>query len=225
MELLEGYDLDRLVGQFGPLPAERVVHMLIQICQSLGEAHDVGLIHRDIKPANVYTCRFGRTSDWIKVLDFGLVKRFGDDAGVDQKLTSENVVGGTPGYIAPEQVLGRPVDGRADLYALGCVAYWLLTGEQVFTGRTPMETMMRHVNDAPVPPSQRTELPIPEQLEKVVLACLAKDPLDRPQTADELAVLLSSISLEQPWTPERSLAWWDAHRPQPLKGRCQEKLS
>lgn len=213
MELLDGFDLDTLVRQFGPQPAERVVHMLTQVCHSLGEAHEAGLIHRDIKPANIYTCRFGRETDWIKVLDFGMVKRTGADRTRDPQLTAENVVGGTPAYMAPEQAMGGPVDGRVDLYALGCVAYWVLTGQQVFVGRTPMETMMLHVREPPVPLTERTELPIPDQLEAAVMACLAKDPADRPATADALSALLRSVPLERRWDAGQSAAWWDTHRP------------
>ena len=213
MELLDGFDLDTLVRQFGPLPAERVVHVLRQACHSLGEAHEIGLIHRDIKPANIYACRYGRETDWVKVLDFGMVKRSADHTDRDPKLTAENAVGGTPAYMAPEQVMGDAVDGRADLYALGCVGYWLVTGEHVFAGRSPMETMMQHVHATPVPPSQRSELAIPPTLEEMILACLAKDRADRPPTADALAALLAAVPLAQPWTAERAAAWWDAHRP------------
>ncbi len=213
MELLDGFDFDTLVRQFGPLPAERVVHLLRQACHSLGEAHASGLIHRDIKPANIYTCRYGRETDWVKVLDFGMVKRSAEPAERDAKLTAENVVGGTPAYMAPEQVVGESVDGRADLYALGCVGYWLVTGDHIFTGRSPMETMLQHVHATPVPPSQRSELAIPPALEETIMACLAKDRADRPQTADALTALLAAVPLARPWTVERAAAWWDAHRP------------
>jgi serine/threonine-protein kinase len=213
MELLAGLDLEVLVEKHGPLPASRVLHLLPQICHSLAEAHDVGLIHRDVKPANIYTCRFGREVDWIKVLDFGMVKRRGEAADADPKLTAENVVGGTPAYMAPEQALGDAVDGRADLYALGCVAYWLLTGRPVFEGRTPADTMMQHVHGVVVPPSRRSELAIPGGLEAVVLAPLAKDPTARPQTADDVTARLREVTPDQPWTPERAAQWWDAHYP------------
>jgi hypothetical protein len=212
MELLDGIDLEALVRTYGPIEPGRAVHLLTQLCHSLGEAHQIGLIHRDIKPANVYTCRLGRETDWVKVLDFGMVKRHGEVGDSDPKLTADNVVGGTPAYMAPEQALGDPLDGRADIYSAGCVAYWLLTGQQVFQGRTPMETMMRHVHGTPVPPSQRSELPIPAELEAVVMSCLAKAPGDRPQTADALAAQLRGLPID-PWTAERSARWWDTHRP------------
>ncbi len=189
MELLDGFDLDELVEKFGPVPPERATHFLRQVCDSLGEAHEAGLIHRDITPANVYTCRYGRDVDFIKVLDFGLVKHGGTpDAGAD-KLTADHTAGGTPAYMSPEQAVGgEEVDGRSDLYSVGCVAYWLLTGTPVFAGPTPIETMMMHVHRRPEPLSRRTERPIPPDLEALVLACLAKEPEDRPRTADELAV-------------------------------------
>jgi eukaryotic-like serine/threonine-protein kinase len=213
MELLDGLDLEALVRDYGPVEAGRAIHLLTQLCHSLGEAHEIGLIHRDIKPANIYTCRLGRETDWVKVLDFGMVKRHGEIGDSDPKLTADNVVGGTPAYMAPEQALGDPIDGRADLYAAGCVAYWLLTGQQVFKGRTPMETMMQHAHATPVPPSQRSELPIPVELDAVIMACLAKAPGERPQTADALALRLQDVPIEHPWTAERAARWWDTYRP------------
>jgi len=213
MELLNGLDLDVMVRKHGPLPAERVLHLLRQICHSLAEAHDVGLIHRDVKPANVYACRFGREVDWVKVLDFGMVKHQGETGDADPKLTADNVVGGTPAYMAPEQALGEELDGRADLYALGCVAYWLLTGHPAFEGRTPVETMMQHVHGAAARPSTRTELPIPAALEDTIMALLAKDPAARPQTADDLDARLHGIAVDPPWTQERAVQWWDLHYP------------
>ena len=185
MELLDGFDLDELVEKFGPLPPERVVHLVRQVCASLGEAHAAGLIHRDIKPANIYACRHGREVDFVKVLDFGLVKHRAA-APEDDKLTAEHVAGGTPAFMSPEQaVADQDVDGRSDLYSLGCVAYWLLTGTTVFKGRTPLETMMMHVHREPEPPSQRSGRASPAELEALVLACLAKDPDDRPRSADD----------------------------------------
>ena len=213
MELLDGFDLDALVEKFGPLPPERAVHLLRQVCDSLGEAHAAGLIHRDIKPANIYACRHGREVDFVKVLDFGLVKQ---RAAVpdDDKLTGEHVAGGTPAFMSPEQaVADQDADGRSDLYSLGCVAYWLLTGTTVFKGRTPLETMMMHVHRAPEPPSQRSGRAIPAEVEALVLACLAKDPDDRPQSADELGAQLAALPLAEQWTPERAREWWDRERP------------
>jgi serine/threonine-protein kinase len=214
MELLNGFDLDELVKRFGPVPPERAVYLLRQMCDSLAEAHDAGLIHRDIKPANVYTCRYGREVDFIKILDFGLVKRGPRQEKGAEVVTAEGAPSGTPAFMSPEQALGdERVDARSDLYAVGCVAYWLLTGTLVFKGATVMETMVSHVHREPEPPSRRARVPVPYELDALVLACLAKRPGDRPQSADELAARLAAVPLEQEWTVERSREWWDRHRP------------
>ncbi|HEY7449656.1 MAG TPA: serine/threonine-protein kinase, partial [Vicinamibacterales bacterium] len=198
---------------FGPVPAERAVYFLLQMCDSLAEAHEAGLIHRDVKPANVYLCRYGRESDFIKLLDFGLVKHGAHEPGAE-KLTLGVVAGGTPAFMSPEQALGEEqIDHRSDIYAVGCVAYWLLTGSLVFKGSTTMETLVMHVDRVPEPPSQRTELPIPPQLEAIVLACLAKNPEARPQTAEELATRLASVPLAREWTTQRAREWWNLNRP------------
>jgi serine/threonine-protein kinase len=213
MELLDGFDLETLVQRFGPLPAERAINLLIQVCDSLGEAHEEGLIHRDIKPANVYACRYGREVDFVKVLDFGMVKsqRMGEDA--DTKLTGDHVVFGTPAFMAPEQVLGHSIDARTDLYAVGCLAYWLLSGQLVFAGRTAMQTMMQHAQAMPVPLSARTELDIPAALDDLVVSCLAKNPDERPASADDLAAALASITTRAVWTTQSAHEWWDRHHP------------
>ena len=160
MELLDGFDLGTLVERFGPIPQEHAMHLLRQVCHSLAEAHAEGLIHRDIKPANVYVCRYGREMDFVKVLDFGLVKSERETERGNVTLTrAQGTIGGTPAFMSPEQVLGdRPVDGRSDIYAVGCLAYWLVTGQLVFTGRTVMDTLLQQAQAPPVPPSQRTEL-------------------------------------------------------------------
>jgi hypothetical protein len=214
MELLSGFDLHHLVQKFGPLPPARVVHILRQVLSSLGEAHESGLIHRDIKPANLYLCRYGREVDFIKVLDFGLVKHSGSEEETSTRLTGERAVGGTPAFMSPEQALGEVVDARSDLYSVGCVAYWLLTGNLVFTGNTPLEVIMKHVKTNPDPLSTRTELPVPSELEAVVLACLAKKPGDRPQSADQLDRRLASLRLTPEWSDEDARGWWTSHRPQ-----------
>lgn len=213
MELLEGLDLESLIHRFGSVPPARVVHFLLQISQSLAEAHQYDLIHRDIKPANVYVCRYGLQVDFIKVLDFGLVgsTRRGDEG--DTKLTAEQVAAGTPAFMSPEQVLGRPADARTDIYAVGCVGYWLLTGHTVFEGRTAMEVMTQHVAGAPVPLSRRVGQAIPDSLEEVVMSCLQKEPEHRPQSAIELADRLSAGRLDEEWTPERAASWWKQHLP------------
>jgi serine/threonine-protein kinase len=214
MELLDGLDLASLVRKIGALPPERVIHLLRQVCHSLAEAHDNGLIHRDIKPANVFTCRYGRDVDFVKVLDFGLVKREEHAARGDLQLTADNVTSGTPGYMAPEQILGdRPVDHRSDLYALGCLGYYLLTGQQVFDDETSMKIMMSHVQAKPVPPSELSEMEIPASLEKIIMSCLEKDPDQRIQSADLLAQRLDACELAHSWTPHRAREWWDTHHP------------
>ena len=212
MELLDGLDADGLVRRFGPLPAERAIHLLIQVCHSLSEAHSRGLVHRDMKPANVFVCRYGEELDFVKVLDFGIVK---DLKGVsrDPGLTNADAIQGTPAFLAPEQALGTTdLDGRCDIYATGCLAYWLLTAEQVFTADTPVALLMHHVQTTPTPPSARTELAIPAALDEIILACLAKNPAERPQTARELARRLGTVELKAEWTEERARAWWALHQ-------------
>ena len=188
--------------------------LLAQACDSLEEAHGRGVIHRDIKPANLHVGRMGRRWDMVKVLDFGLVLREGVAGRAEARLTAPDQVGGTPAFMAPEMVLGRAVDGRADLYALGCVAYWLLTGTMVFEGRTSLEVIMRHVDAVPVPPSQRTDLPVPRELEELVLACLAKDPAARPADASALRRGLRAVPVAEPWTDDDAERWWQAHVPE-----------
>jgi serine/threonine-protein kinase len=212
MELLDGVSLDMLVRRFGPISPARTVYLLRQVCHSLGEAHRHGLIHRDVKPANIFTCALGPDYDFVKVLDFGLVKQNTDATITD--LTADGITAGTPAFMAPEIALGGPdIDGRADLYALGCVAYWLLTGRQVFDGDTLVATVLKHVRDEPVPPSQRTELPIPPKLEAVIMQCLAKEPGDRPRTAEELSLRLQASLGGDPWTSYDAKEWWELHRP------------
>jgi serine/threonine-protein kinase len=210
MELLDGASLDQLIKRHGPLGAARTVYLLRQVCHSLGEAHKHGLTHRDIKPANIFVCTLGPDYDYVKVLDFGLVKHHGVDTQTE--LTADGSTAGTPAYMAPEMATSKDaVDGRADLYALGCVAYFMLTGRQVFEGETSIATILKHVRDVPVPPSERSELPVPAALDEVVLACLAKDPAARPQTAAELTRRLAAISFAEPWSCDEGKAWWDLH--------------
>ena len=211
MELLDGTDLETLVAEHGPLPAGRVVHLLKQACESLAEAHRAGLVHRDVKPANLYVCRLGTKVDEVKVLDFGLVAL--QSGG---RLTGDDQITGTPAYLAPEVVRGdREPDERVDVYALGCVAYWLLTGELVFPGKTPFEVLYGHVEEAPTPPSERARQPIPAALEALVLECLEKDPEARPRDAEDLGARLGAVVVEEPWTEAEALAWWQRHGPKP----------
>ncbi len=215
MEILEGVDLESLVAKHGPLPASRVTFLLLQVCESLQEAHQVGLVHRDIKPANIFLCRYGLRFDFVKVLDFGLVTMGGDDDETAAKLTVEGFAGGTPAYLAPEMVASPgEVDERADIYAVGCVAYWLLTGQVPFSRETPMATVLAHVNDTPLPPSSVTELPIPSELEALVLRCLAKDPKDRPRSVEALAEELGIADPVSIWTQDQARRWWETHQPE-----------
>ena len=212
MELLDGMDLESLVQQKGPMPANRVINILHQVCESLEEAHVSGLVHRDIKPANIHVGRLGLLYDFVKVLDFGLVKSVASASGEDSLATAAGLTPGTPAYMAPEMALAHTVDGRADLYALGCVAYFLLTGQRVFEADNAFQMIAKHMREVPVPPSRRTELPVPVALERLVLACLAKEPADRPQSAAELARWLAAIEVE-PWGDEQAIQWWTVNRP------------
>ena len=214
MELLTGRDLESLVREFGPLPASRVIYLLRQVAHSLADAHARGLVHRDIKPANIYVCRMGLEYDFAKVLDFGLVKVKHARPG-DTLSTIDHTTTGTPAYMAPETILGDvEVDRRADVYALGCVAYFLLTGQLVFEADTSMKMLMQHLNTPPVPPSQRTELPIPRELDELVLACLEKDPDRRPQNAGELFRMAYNCRACEGWNAEAAAAWWEVHLPE-----------
>jgi eukaryotic-like serine/threonine-protein kinase len=219
MELLNGMDLQTLVDRFGPFPAARVVSVLRQVCLSLEEAHRAGLIHRDIKPKNIFLCRLGLDFDFTKVLDFGLVKNTdrGKDASV---MTVEGATTGTPAYMPPEMALGRAdIDGRADIYALGCVAYFMLTGGLVFTETSPTAMALAHVQKPVVPPSQRAELGVPKELDALVIACLAKEPGDRPRSAQELNRLLDELSLTETWTRNHAAEWWHTNLPEASLGQ------
>jgi hypothetical protein len=209
MELLNGMDLQSLVEEHGPLPPGRTIHILQQACESLAEAHDRGLVHRDIKPANIQLCRMGQYFDFVKVLDFGLVKSQAVAAGADIGLTGPNVVTGTPAYVSPESALGEAVDQRTDIYSLGCVTYWMLTGRQVFEAKGAMQILAQHVEAAPSPPSLYSPFRVPQTLDAIVLDCLAKRREDRPASARELADRLAQCQAELPWTRDEARSWWE----------------
>ena len=212
MELLRGITLERYVQDFGPIEPARLVYLLRQVCHSLSEAHSRGIIHRDIKPANIFVCRLGPDDDFVKVLDFGLVKHF-ETPLPGTMLTMEGVTAGTPAYMAPEIALGKSdVDGRSDIYSLGCVAYYMLTGQPVFSGDTPVATVLAHVQNAPVPPRERSELEVPRALDQLILECLAKDPAGRPASATELGERLAATVPVDAWTQQNAHAWWELHR-------------
>lgn len=212
MELLDGVNLQVLVDKFGPVPARRTAFILRQICDSLEEAHRATLIHRDIKPSNIYLCALGLQFDFIKVLDFGLVKSM-SNSEVTQ-VTLEGQAAGTPAYMAPEVAMGeKHIDGRSDIYSLGCVAYFLLTGCLLFDENTATATALAHVQKPPVPPSARTEVPVPADLEELVLACLAKKPEGRPRSAQELSRRLGALECMGAWGREEAADWWHLNLP------------
>jgi len=225
MELLDGVDLETLVEQYGPQPPERVVSLLAQVCNSLVEAHSHGLVHRDIKPANLFVCRAAEEVDVVKVLDFGLVRAVKDRAEqptsiaheLSMRLTNPDGMVGTPAFMAPEQVQGRTVDQRADLYALGGVAFFLLTGKLVFGTDNPVDQLLAHIHE-PVP-DLRPMLPasVPEALAQVIATCMAKQPADRYDDARALRSALRAVVFppHTAWTEERAQAWWLAHGPRP----------
>jgi eukaryotic-like serine/threonine-protein kinase len=214
MELLAGRDLESLVREFGPLPADRALYVLRQVCHSLAEAHARGLVHRDVTPANIYLCRMGLDYDFVKVLDFGLVK-FNDQRAIEHTIMgATHMTAGTPAFMAPELIAEGDVDARADVYSLGCVAYYLLTGELVFDADTAMKMFLQHLQQTPLPPSQRTELPVPRAVDALVLACLDKDPSRRPQNAEALLRLIDEVRGAGRWTNEQARGWWQHHLPE-----------
>jgi serine/threonine-protein kinase len=228
MELLDGLDLESVVVRYGAQPAARVIDLMIQACASLAEAHDAGLLHRDIKPPNLYLCRAADEVDIIKMLDFGIVQNVREPEPVekmrevidpsvsDSKLTRVGAMLGTPGFMAPEQILGMQLDGRADLYALGCCAWWLLAGGEVFERRgAAAKILHKHIYE-PVPPLRsRVRGWCPRELEEIVASCLAKEVDERPANARELAARLRAIAIppEHAWTERHAQAWWSRYQP------------
>jgi serine/threonine-protein kinase len=209
MELLAGSNLQHFVYRHGAVEPRRAVHWLQQACHSLGEAHSRGLIHRDVKPSNLFLCSRGRDLDFVKVLDFGLSKPAAAQASPG--LTESGVKMGTPGYMAPEQIYGMPISPATDLYALGCVAYWLLAGVTPFDSDDPGALLRMHAQASPPPLSTRASQPIPPRLEALVMACLAKEPGDRPQDADRLRADLIAGIEGPPWSAADASAWWAEH--------------
>ena len=213
MELLEGLSLERMVRTFGPLAPPRAVYILQQVCHSLGEAHARGFVHRDIKPANILVCRLGPDDDFVKVLDFGLVKHVAAGPTVTS-ISSLGTTAGTPAYLPPEVALGWPdIDGRANLYSLGCVAYFLLTGQPVFSADTAVATALAHVQQTPPPPGRRSAYEIPPALEALIMACLSKDPRARPASAEDARRQLAAAVPPDAWTAADARRWWEQHWP------------
>jgi len=270
MELLEGLDLDDFLKKFGTMSPNRVIHILHQVCLSLAEAHEAGLVHRDIKPANIFLCRMGIQYDFIKVLDFGLVKPLDvtqgqDDAewmsdpafldqlvgvldaelgdadtmdpdqaihdtlvaqpklskgasqsmqeahssmGFEQELTKVGSITGTPLYMSPEQIQNKPLDGRSDLYALGCIAYQLLSGRTVFPDVNTFQLLFNHISSKPVPLSKSSEQFVPQELATLIEQCLEKNPKNRPESASVVARHLAKMAEVYPWNLQDATKWW-----------------
>jgi serine/threonine protein kinase len=232
MELLDGMDLETLVGRFGPQPPARVRAFLLQACSSLAEAHVAGMVHRDIKPANLFLCRAADEVDVLKVLDFGLVRSLEDGAPQSvrsledlerelgsagqplAKLTAAGSVVGTPEFMAPEQILGRETDGRTDIYALGCVAYFALSGELPFvSGKEAMAIMLSHLQSEPIQLATRMKAPLPDGFSELVMRCVAKRPEQRPPSMSALRAELQALDCEDAWTEEDATEWWARHVP------------
>jgi serine/threonine-protein kinase len=217
MELLDGIDLHQLVESSGPLPPERAIHILRQVCHSLAEAHGRGMVHRDVKPANIFLCRYGNDLDFVKVLDFGLVKGVEtEDTGAS--LTQFGTFSGTPAYASPEMARGETdlVDGLTDIYSAGCVAYWLITGRTVFEAATPMHMLMQHNTESPKPPSQFARANLPAELNDLILECLAKEKDARIQSAFDLDARLAEIQETHPWPADRAGQWWERFHPEAM---------
>jgi hypothetical protein len=210
MEMLEGIDLQAMVQRFGPVPPCRAIHLLSQACASLGEAHARGLIHRDVKPSNIFACRLGLAVDFVKVLDFGLVRAASQPELPDTSLTMPGFMIGTPAYMAPELAGGGRATHLSDVYSLGCVAYWLLTGRMVFDATNPSRALRQHLFEEPEPPSRHSSSSIPPQLDALVLSCLAKEPDERP-AALELGRRLGACAGIGRWDASQGDAWWREH--------------
>ena len=213
MEYLDGLDLQSLVDQYGPVEPARAIHILVQISGALAEAHALGLIHRDIKPANIVLTERPDESDVVKVVDFGLVKNF--TGGLVESAASDAITG-TPLYMAPEAITQPDtIDGRSDLYAVGAVAYFLLTGQHVFEAATVFEVCSKHMIEAPVAPSERLGRPLPADLEAIVLGCLAKNRNDRPASPGVLRTSLLACADAGRHDQAAARDWWRAHRASP----------
>lgn len=209
MEFLPGMSLEQLVSVHGPLPAGRVIHLLRQICDALDEAHSIGLIHRDLKPANIFVTQRGRKFDVAKLLDFGLVKESITDG--EAKFATPGRASGTPAYMAPEQASAYDdVDGRCDIYALGCVAYFALTGRPPFVAEKVMAVLAAHVRESVIPPSEHAD--VPNDLEQCVLRCLEKSANDRFSTVTELSTALNKCQNVGDWTDSEASNWWQSKR-------------
>ena len=216
MEYLRGVNLHELVARYGPQPESRVIHILTQVCDSLAEAHALGLIHRDIKPGNIFLCRRGGVPDCVKVLDFGLVREYRAEAAEAADAGDEQLIEGTPWFMPPEAIKGSaPADPRSDLYSLGALGYFLLTGQYIFDAETIAEVHEKQLTAVPIPPSERTTNPISPELERILLCCLEKDMGQRPQSAADLRLWLLATPAAAEWTLEARATWWEGYERQP----------
>ena len=219
MEYLRGLNLHELIARFGPQPESRVIHILAQICDSLAEAHALGLIHRDIKPANIFLCRRGGVADCVKVLDFGLVREYRAGQAEPVKNAGNNVIEGTPWFTPPEAITGSaPADPRSDIYSIGALGYFLLTGKYIFDAATVAEIHQKQLTAAPVPPSRRNTNSVSPEMEKILWRCLEKEPNSRPQSADELRGLVLASPVAADWSVKKRIEWWEAFERQPVAG-------
>lgn len=214
MEFIDGVNLRELIQAEGRLSEGRVIHILQQVCASLSEAHEAGLVHRDIKPANVILCNRGdMAEDMVKVLDFGLAKSYQDYAKVSAEVSHSLTIAGTPQFISPEAVsLPDQVDHCSDIYAVGALGYYLLTGGNVFDGESAFEVLQKHVSSTPETPRQRLGVAVEDSLEKAIMKCLEKEPSNRPQSAQALIAILRSSSAYQTWTEDQAAEWWREFR-------------
>lgn len=197
MELLQGADMGATVWKEGPMSPARAVVLCVQACGALAEAHAKGIVHRDIKPENIFITALPNGHEFAKVLDFGIARV---DTGTNDNITREGWVGGTPAYISPEVAIGRGATFASDVYSLGCVLYFVLTGRPVFHGENSLMTLHKHVNEFPVSPSEHTTTPVPEELETIIMKCLEKLPEDRYSSAVELLGALVTLP-PQPTQP------------------------
>jgi serine/threonine-protein kinase len=210
MEFLPGHNVGELVEEYGPLPPQRVVYLMDQVCAALNEAHGIGLVHRDIKPANIFCAYRGGVFDVAKLLDFGLAKPAIEGNG-ELQLTMEGTVTGSPLFMSPEQARGdEHIDGRSDIYALGAVMYYLLTGQPPFMADNPLKVIIAQASQDAVPPRQiNPDLPV--DLEEIVLRCLEKDPDDRFQDALALQRALRELVLDEAWSSDSAAEWWSCN--------------
>lgn len=224
MEALNGIDLQEFLRRHGAVPEERAVYLLHQITESLQEAHHIGLVHRDLKPANIFICRYGLKTDFIKVLDFGMVKFQNDlqetvarfskqEVSQNIELTTEGQLAGTPAYMAPEMIEGKNIDHRYDIYAFGCLAYGLLTARKLFEHDHLEGQFYAHISETPTPPSQVLGKQIHPTLEALILKCVEKKPENRPQSIQEIRTVLLGLRYPDPWTAEKADEWWSKWMP------------